>query len=110
MKLTELFVIQDVFASGLGRVEVLPGGFVRFVFYVERRAFDGFLVRDTNVVAQWRSVPGMAYQIERTDSFVNPIWQPVGDPIIATHTITCWTNAIAPGAPLGYFRLGQQAP
>jgi hypothetical protein len=41
MKLTELYAVQDVFASGLGRVDVLGGGFVRFVWYVERKLDDG---------------------------------------------------------------------
>jgi len=72
--------------------------------------FDGFLVQQTNVVAQWKSIPGMSYQVERAESFVTPVWLPIGDPIIATGTTTCWTNPITPGASLGYFRLGQQAP
>jgi hypothetical protein len=72
--------------------------------------FDGVIIQDTNVIAQWKSVPGSTYQLERTDSFITPDWHPVGDPIVATRTVTCWTNTIAPGAPLGYFRLGQQAP
>jgi len=72
--------------------------------------FYGFVIQDTNVVAHWKSVPGMTYQVERTASFVTPDWHPVGEPIVATGTTTCWTNPIAPGASLGYFRLGQPAP
>jgi acid phosphatase type 7 len=72
--------------------------------------FDGVTMQATSVVARWKSVPGITYQVERADSFITPVWQPAGDPIIATGSTTCWTNAITPGAPLGYFRLGQQAP
>jgi hypothetical protein len=74
-----------------------------------RLEFYDFAIRNANVVARWRSVPGMTYQVERTDSFITPNWQPVGDPIVATRTTTCWTNPIPPGASLGYFRLGLQA-
>jgi hypothetical protein len=70
--------------------------------------FSSFIVKNTNVVASWPSVPGMTYQVERTDNFLAPNWQPVGTPVVATGSTTCWTNPVAPGAPLGYFRLAQQ--
>lgn len=41
MKLVELYAVQDVFASGLGRLDILAGGFGRFVWYVERASADG---------------------------------------------------------------------
>jgi acid phosphatase type 7 len=72
--------------------------------------FSNFLIQNMNVVARWRSVPGMAYQVERTDNFVTPVWQPVGTPVVATGATTCWTNPVTPGAPLGYFRLSQEVP
>jgi hypothetical protein len=72
--------------------------------------FSSFIVENTNVVARWPSVPGMTYQVERTDNFLTPNWQPVGTPVVATGSTTSWTNPVTPGAPLGYFRLGQQMP
>jgi len=47
MKLVELFAVQDVFASGIGRIDIL-GTNARLVFYVERINEDG--TRDNVVV------------------------------------------------------------
>jgi hypothetical protein len=39
--MVELYAVQDVFASGLGRVDILGGGFCRFVWFVDRNGCDG---------------------------------------------------------------------
>lgn len=72
--------------------------------------FCSFTIQNGNVVARWKSIPGLTYQVERSDNFQTPNWQPVGGPVIATGATTCWTNAIISGAPLGYFRVSQQVP
>lgn len=41
MKMLELFAVQDIFATALGRVDILQGGFARFVWFVERKCDDG---------------------------------------------------------------------
>lgn len=41
MKMVETVAVQDVFASGLGRVDILAGGFARFILYSERSTEDG---------------------------------------------------------------------
>lgn len=42
MTMTEPIAVSDIFASGLGRVETLAGGNMRFTFFVEQtNAFDG---------------------------------------------------------------------
>lgn len=39
---TEPIAVTDIFASGLGRVETLAGGNMRFTFFVEQmNTFDG---------------------------------------------------------------------
>ena len=41
MRMVEAVAVQDVFASGLGRVDILAGGFARFILYSERSTDDG---------------------------------------------------------------------
>lgn len=41
MKIVEPFAVQDTFVSELARVDVLSGGFARFVLCVGRTAEDG---------------------------------------------------------------------
>jgi acid phosphatase type 7 len=72
--------------------------------------FSSFIIQNTNVIAQWPSIRGLSYQVEHTENFQTPTWQPVGSPITATGATTCWTNPITPGTPLGYFRLSQEVP
>ena len=38
---TEPIAVTDVFASGLGRIEPLSGGNMRFTFYAEQTSIDG---------------------------------------------------------------------
>jgi hypothetical protein len=70
--------------------------------------FYFFKVQSQSITARWKSIRGMTYQVERTVSFQTPDWQPVGDPVVATGAITCWTNPITPSSSLGYFRVRQQ--
>ncbi|WP_135918326.1 hypothetical protein, partial [Mesorhizobium sp. M4B.F.Ca.ET.150.01.1.1] len=51
MRLTEPAVVADIFASGLGRIDILNGGFARFVMYVERPREDGSI--EYRVVAKF---------------------------------------------------------
>lgn len=41
MRLAEPIAVLDTFTSGLGRVEVMKGGCVRFIVYVESTMEDG---------------------------------------------------------------------
>lgn len=41
MKLVELFAVPDTVVTALGRVDILHGGWVRFVWYVEHQNPDG---------------------------------------------------------------------
>jgi len=108
-------VIIDINTNRLDAYFLLATGQIADSFTIIKGAipplrFSSFIVENTNVVARWPSVPGMTYQVERTDNFLTPNWQPVGTPIMATSSTTCWTNSLPTGAPLGYFRLGQQMP
>lgn len=37
MRLVEAFAVQDILADGVGRVEILPNGLMRWVLYSERQ-------------------------------------------------------------------------
>lgn len=41
MTLVELYAVPDVYCTGLGAVEILPGGSARFTLYVEKMGPDG---------------------------------------------------------------------
>lgn len=43
MKMIELFAVQDTVVTALGRVDILTGGWGRFVWYVERKDEDGVI-------------------------------------------------------------------
>jgi hypothetical protein len=49
MEMIEPAHIQDVFASGLGRIDKLSGGMIRLVFYVEEVGPEGI---ERHVVAK----------------------------------------------------------
>jgi hypothetical protein len=51
MKMVEVYAVQDTFTSGLGQVDILPGGFARFVLYVERRYVEEGVV-ENQIVAR----------------------------------------------------------
>jgi hypothetical protein len=72
--------------------------------------FSSFVIQNGNVIAGWKSVPGKTYQVQRSDSFQTPNWQPIGAAVVATGATTTWTNAITSAAPLGYFRISQRLP
>lgn len=59
MKLIELYAVPDTFCTALGRVDILSGGFARFVCYVERQDEDGVVenVVVANVVMPLVNVP-----------------------------------------------------
>jgi hypothetical protein len=59
----------------------------------------------TNIL-RWKSIPGQAYRVERTDNFKASDWQPASDPITAVGVTTSWTNVMTSG-PTWLFRVVQ---
>lgn len=58
MKLVELYAVPDTYCTGLGAVEILPGGAARFTLYVERNIDDAVLnVVVANIVMPLDMVP-----------------------------------------------------
>lgn len=45
MRLTEPYAVADIFVCGLGRVEMLKGGNVRFTHFAEQMLDDGTVER-----------------------------------------------------------------
>jgi hypothetical protein len=108
-------VVIDINTNRLDARFLLATGQIADSFTIIKGApppleFSSFIILNTNVVARWKSVPGTAYQVERADNFVTPVWRPVGTPVVATGATTCWTNPVSTGTPLGYFRLSQEVP
>jgi hypothetical protein len=69
--------------------------------------FCNFFLQNGNVIAQWKSVGGQTYQVERTDDLNTANWQPVGTTVLASGSTTSWTNAIPGDAMVGYYRVAQ---
>jgi hypothetical protein len=65
-----------------------------------------FIVQKTNVISQWKSIPGFSYQLESSTN-LQSAWQPVGGPTVATGATICWTNGIRLDSPVGFFRVRQ---
>lgn len=52
--MVDLYAVTDTVVTGLGRVDILPGGWARFVWYVERRNDEGTIenvIVDSQVMA-----------------------------------------------------------
>jgi acid phosphatase type 7 len=64
-----------------------------------------FRVRDGVVNAQWKSVAGQFYRVERATRLENPDWQPASDDIEATGATTAWTSPVSPGAEKHFYRV-----
>lgn len=84
MKLVDLYAVTDTVVSGLGRVDVLHGGWARFVWYVERKNDDGTVdnVIVNSIVMAIDTIP----QNRRvTDAALNPGREPVIDAAACLH-------------------------
>lgn len=76
MKLVDLYAVQDTVVSGLGRVDILHGGWARFVWYVERMNSDGTvdnvivesLVMPIDSILQNRAVTDAALNTRREET------------------------------------------
>ncbi len=77
MDMVEVFPVQDIFVSALGRIDILPGGFGRMVFYVDRcSACDG---RPERVVVA--SIVMSLEAIKANRQMVNDALRAIGAPI-----------------------------
>ena len=65
--------------------------------------FATFRLSDSQAIAQWKSVAGQTYQIERSASLAAPQWVAASNPIQASGATTSWTNAVGGGS--GFYRV-----
>ncbi len=62
-----------------------------------------FRLSNGKALAQWKSVAGHTYQIERSASLTAPQWVAASNPIQASGATTSWTNAVGGGS--GFYRV-----
>jgi hypothetical protein len=108
-------VVLDINTNRLDGRFVLSSGEIGDSFTIVKEApeplrFTGFYVQDSYTIAQWPSIRGCTYRVERTDDLQTPNWQPVGVTVTAAGVTTSWTNAIPLDAQAGYYRVAQLAP
>ena len=64
-----------------------------------------FRVNGGSAQAQWKSVAGQTYRVERTTTLQTSDWIPVSGEITATGATTGWTNAVAAGDEKWFYRV-----
>jgi hypothetical protein len=64
-----------------------------------------FRVNGGVVRAQWKSIAGQTYRIDRSPGLEPPDWRPASGLITATGATTGWTNAVPPGAAKSFYRV-----
>jgi 3',5'-cyclic AMP phosphodiesterase CpdA len=67
-----------------------------------------FRVRNGTLTAEWESVPGGRYQIQRTWKLERPDWAPFGPEIQATGARSSWSGPAEAGLERCFFRVVQK--
>jgi hypothetical protein len=67
--------------------------------------FATFRVIDGRVNAQWKSVSGRTYRIERALSLKDPEWFPISTNIVATGATSSWSEPVIAGAQQSFYRV-----
>ncbi len=108
-------VVVDVNSNRLDGCFVTSGGDVADSFTIIKAApeplrFTSFSAQNGSAIAQWPSIRGATYHVERTDNLQTPNWQPASSSMAATQITTSWTNAVPSGSPASYYRVVQDGP
>ena len=67
--------------------------------------FATFLVSGNVVRAQWKSVAGQTYHVQKSGGLETPNWITASPDITATGATTGWTNSILPAANHSFYRV-----
>jgi hypothetical protein len=67
--------------------------------------FATFRVTGGALTAQFKSVAGQTYRIQRTPSLQMPAWEAVGTAILATGATTRWAGVIPGGLGRWFYRV-----
>ncbi len=72
------------------------------VTVVARPTIAGLVVHEGTVTLAWNSLIGQAYRLERSTNFPAVVWRPASPDILATETVTAYTNAFDPAVSQVY--------
>jgi hypothetical protein len=95
--LRETGVVQDYFT-------IIKGAADEPLRFVTIRLQDGL------IKAQWKSVVGHTYRIQKTASLENPAWIDQSEEIVATGATSSWSDLAEPGADKVFFRVMRVTP
>lgn len=75
MKMIELFAVPDTVVTALGRVDILQGGWARFVWYVERKDEDGVIenIIVASFVMAFDAIPAVRQVIDEARASIMPV-------------------------------------
>jgi hypothetical protein len=72
--------------------------------------FATFQIQEGHLKAQWKSIAGYTYRIQKSASLENPLWIDQSDDILATGATTSWSDLADSGPGQVFFRVMQVAP
>jgi hypothetical protein len=72
--------------------------------------FATFHVTGGAITAQFKSLAGRTYRIQRTPSLATPAWEPAGTPIVATGATTRWNGVVTGGSDGWFYRVISDDP
>jgi hypothetical protein len=98
---TYYFVVVTVDSNGN---ESVPSNEVSYAIPDRPPAFNSIAFQNGQLLLNWNTVPGRAYQIEFTRDLTQSAWRPLGEVVMATGFVT--TFADAPGSnPERFYRV-----